>query len=168
MILCLDPGSVNFGYSILSMDGKIVDFGMLPPVTNLKDEQVFNLELRRFIKNLPDYNPEYIVYERFIPRFVTKGNTSEIINVLLGIIIQHYYRKNTKFISVTAATWKGFFKKNELMLENSSLPIHILDGIAIGLYFLWKRGIVDVEYIKYFKRKIHWIRIGNFFKNYWT
>lgn len=152
MILCLDPGVKNFGWSLVSLEGELIEVGMLDThINNLKDRIIFNSQVSDFIKEFKifrEFDFKYIIYERFMLRFRTYGNTGEIVNMLLGIIFRHFRKKEV--VSITAAAWKNFFKQNVLVMENEYLPIHILDSISMGLYFLTKEDRIDINYIKWF------------------
>lgn len=174
IIISVDPGRVNWAYSILNEKGKILKFGIWKKTINqLKDVSEYNTDLSKFVSKVEKFfhtykDCEYIlVYERMIPRgFNMKLNTAEIVNMCIGMFLGH--SKHKELIPLTAATWKNFCKKVNIDIHTKTAPVHVCDSIRMGLYFLIKQDKIDVKeaksIVKTFDSKDHGWKLK---KNIW-
>ncbi len=158
LLIGIDTGKVNVAYSIITKLGDLVEYGMLEnKITDFKDIDTFNRSLNLCKKELNNIVKKYkndkciLVYERFIPRFMQKGNIGEIANINIGLILDKF--KYVKAIPVVAQGWKtkfknkGFIEKKKSSLDNNTCPDHILDSICICLYYLWNQKMLTLEQI---------------------
>lgn len=136
-ILGLDPGKLNFAYSVIDTDTFEPSYGMLvhtvKDLTSKTDSQGrdFSHEIRGIIKR---FKIDYIVAERYMNRGRT-GTTNEVINIMLGLIIAQSPKIPKQLI--TAAQWKNSFNKidclNTVYGESRLVP-HVIDATFIALY----------------------------------
>lgn len=146
VLLSLDPGKHNFAYSCLTLKGNLLFSGMLDNTINeLKYPKPFTAnihmltkEFKRIAKEIPKGAKYRVVYERFIPRSMHRGNLGEITNMAIGIMLA--MSKADLYVPITAATWKNFFKKRGIVLQNKAYSVHQLDSMGIGLYYLQSQG----------------------------
>ena len=89
-VLGFDPGKNNFAYSHL-VDGKCVEYGFLPELGSLNQEdwtnnyKTFLLNFRSFLGRFPTV--QTIAIERYLPRpGMDVGSVSEPINLMIGMI----------------------------------------------------------------------------------
>jgi len=164
ILLSVDPGSKNFAYTLMTPKGNIIYTGMLKTtISDFSNPNIFTKNIKYIIKELQrliGYGKIKLVFERYIPRFLTKKNTSEITNIQIGMLISSY-----NFISVkpiTAATWKNFWNREELWATNDSVPEHILDSIFMGYHYLIKINKLTIPQVKKLSKKI-----GNINFNYY-
>lgn len=156
IIVALDPGKKWFAYSILSRKGKLLEYGLLGNrssmkkglISDLKSGTIFTVHCRDFIKNVKKIKRSIqkndavfvLTYERFIARGRSKGNLSEIISMLIGMLITVLWSNRCKkILPVTAAAWKVHRRKHGLVIDNNTLSEHISDSIGVAIYFLVKR-----------------------------
>ena len=174
LIIAVDPGRVNWAYSVLTTKGKILRFGLWKKTINqLKDISEYNYDLIKFIKKTNTFFQRYkdceyvLVYERMVPRsFNMKLNTAEIVNLCIGIFLGQ--SKHKELVPLTAATWKNFCKKTNLDIRTKTAPVHVCDSIRMGLYFLIKQNFIDLKDAKSLVRKFDKKDHGwKFTKNVW-
>jgi Holliday junction resolvasome RuvABC endonuclease subunit len=116
-ILGLDPGSVNYGFSVVRFDQvgkkleyKILECGMLGSL--LKDlSKPHKATLKKHLKEikgiLSDYQIDYIFAERYMTRGI-KGATVEAVNQMLGALDVSVKQEVTE---MPASTWKNRVNK---------------------------------------------------------
>lgn len=150
VILAIDPGKVNMGYSVIEYDDdtatiNILEVGMVKHT--IQDLKGYNIKpvVLAFNKEICTLIRKYKVTELTMERFVSRGllgSLSEFICIMQGILAI-----NTKikiFNLVTAATWKNCFNKNYVLndyyKEAKKLKIepHEIDAVMLGLYFINK------------------------------
>lgn len=141
VVLGLDPGKVNFGYSIILLRDraiKLLDKGVLKnTITDLKDNLynrtcVFDTEI---IDLVAVHGVTHIIGERFVSRGLL-GSLSEYVNIMLGICS---CRAKTDFQLLVPATWKNRFNKvYDLDKLYSELRVtkHEIDATLIALYYI--------------------------------
>lgn len=154
IILSIDPGKLNFAYSLMTLEGKLIKTGVFPnAITELKDPKVFTLDVKNFIKEVQNLTTKpqkfYLVFERFVPRGSRyMGNLIEITCMKIGIMLSSLIISNdVRIIPILASSWKNFFNKKNLKIENDSAPEHILDAICIGLYYLIQSNRLTISQI---------------------
>lgn len=159
IIIALDPGKKWFAFSILSKKGRLLEYGLLGNrssikkglINNLKSGTIFTIQCREFIKNVRRIKRRVqkndavfvLTYERFIARGRSKGNLSEIISTLIGMVITVLLSNRCKkVLPITAAAWKVHRRKHGLVIDNDTLSEHISDSIGVAIYFLVKRDYI--------------------------
>lgn len=160
VVIAVDPGRVNWAYSVLDTKGKIIAKGLwTKTIDELKDPEKINKDLKKFIFKVKKFFKLYdkysycLIYERMIPRsFNMKKNTAEIVNMCIGIFLSH--AKPVKLIPVTAASWKNYRKKHKIEIKNKTIPEHITDSISMGHYFLLQRKLIEISKVKKLVSKI--------------
>lgn len=162
-ILCLDPGTTNYGLSILNVDGKKLHLEGSKTVKNMvkdmKDPLPKYLAYKKELKDLGAF--DLVVAERFQARG-NKGPTVESISVMLAALLE-LYPKRTMFL--TASTWKNrvnrvfdlkAFYEDLKQAQVSVRPIserktiHELDSSLMGLYG-WARATNSQYYTAFEK-----------------
>ena len=143
-VLCLDPGSVNFGWSVIKIKNRkwsIVKCGMIRnTIKDLKGEEyeksidAFAVE---FSWMLTKARPTHVFAERYTSRI--RGTTIEAVNGMLGTasILTRAYNRKTMLRLVMAANWKFRIKKImdlESYYKTVGVPDHVVDSCFLGLY----------------------------------
>lgn len=146
-ILSLDPGTTNYGLSILSIqNGKLVLEGTKLVKNRVRDMKkpeaqykAYKAELRKLGKF------DLVVAERFQARG-NKGPTIECISLMLGALLELYPGKT---LFLTASTWKNRLNRSfdlkdyyeYLKTQQSHIrpvsarkTVHELDSSLMGLY----------------------------------
>lgn len=167
-ILGLDPGSSNFGWSVVRVKvGKTFHYKVLAngkiekTLHSLKDDvltdiNVFKAEIRKILRT---YKPTHLIAERFMTRGI-KGATIEYISVMLGVLTQMGI-KNIRFI--TAAQWKNRWNRHYRLddfYKRVGIEDHQVDATNIALYgaAIWHGApyfdyfASEAELIKFIKR----------------
>jgi hypothetical protein len=143
-ILSLDPGSRNFGISVVGVKDGVIDVVansmFTNPITSLVDRhktqrQVFLDELDLWL-NL--YKPNAVIAERFQSRG-GMGPLIELVSTMNAIIGMRALDLPCKFI--TAATWKNQWHRRfttplDYMYKVCRTAPHPLDATLIGCYGL--------------------------------
>ena len=148
ILLSIDPGKVNMGYSITEYKNNtvcILKVGMIQnTIQDLKGYNIkpvvlaFNKEICALIRK---FKVTEVTMERFVSRGLL-GSLSEFICIMQGILAINTRIK--VFNLVMAATWKNAFNKNynlkDFYKEAKAKQIepHEIDAVLIGLYFLNK------------------------------
>jgi hypothetical protein len=160
-ILGLDPGSVNFAYSIIEVEiysnskgttlvADTKETGIVKnPVASMRNSK---FELRDFLTDLDfivnrkGLNIQGIVLEQFQARGV-QTSLLEKVNVMIGGILTQFYHLDIDFFSASA--WKRSVKKvfdlDEEYKVITCTP-HELDATLIGLYGAFKLLKIDPFY----------------------
>lgn len=174
IILSVDPGKYNFAYSFLTPTGKLLKTGMLTHrMTDLKNVKLANQEIDGFLeetKNLITGKKVRLVFERFVPRGGNyHGNLIEITCLKIGMLISMLKTFNICYtIPILAATWKNFYNKNSLWIQNDSIPEHITDAMNIGYYYLIKNNKITISQVKKFVKVYNKTNFGWYmYKNEW-
>jgi hypothetical protein len=142
-ILACDPGKNNFAISILKITPlgiKILYLGMLVNTINdltptgelLNQHRKFHLELLTLVTK---YKVKAIVAERFQNRGRMRGNSGELVNVMLGSIL---CLPVEKVLLITPAQWKNALNKQLILKDMYSYGLveHKVDAVFIGCYGL--------------------------------
>jgi hypothetical protein len=156
-ILSCDPGSINFGFSVLTgriQDGeisfKVVANGMCPcPLKrvkkskDLRDQQV---QFQLWFENLIfKHNIDAVCAERFMARGLL-GPLGEYIGIMLGMMGLILIQKNKKPLKIfPAATWKNAVRRNaddkeflDKTYKIAKVPPHQLDASLMGVWTLYQ------------------------------
>jgi hypothetical protein len=166
-LLALDPGTTNFGWAIVRLDGKkpsVEKCGMLPITVkelrgNLKEEVL--LFAKPFTKLLKEVKVDGIVCERYIARRM--GKTIESVNIMIGAIA---ILSGVLGVNIyPAMTWKNFLKRSwqlekiddyysefENVNRKSGIPDHCIDASLIGIYELTKTYSLNISSVAIRKR----------------
>lgn len=140
-VLSLDPGCVNFAYTV-TIDHKVVKSGMLKnPMNSITEESIAAFRTE-FLYIIDTYKPQVLIAERFlIRRFLTK--LAEFVGIMIGIITEMCSLRKIKLKLITSATWKLSIKKlldlkelYKLAKKQHKLQPHSVDSMLIGRYFL--------------------------------
>lgn len=150
-ILCLDPGTTNFGLSILCVKGKKLSIEGSKTVKNLvkdmKDPEPKYLAFKEEIRALGDF--DLVVVERFQARG-GKGPLVELVTLMLAGVMEVFPGKT---VFLTASTWKNrvnkVFDLKEYYedLKQAQAPVrpvsarktvHELDSSLMGLYAFFR------------------------------
>lgn len=156
ILISLDPGKDNFAFCCMTKNAKILEYGMISNTilemkfadTFTKQTKLFIAEVKRFLKILPKASSYRIVYERFIPRSLHKGNLGELTNIMIGMLLATSNLKTECVVPITAAAWKCFLKKHDLYFSNKNLTQHSIDSMCIGFYYLHKNEYITFEQLQ--------------------
>lgn len=171
ILLCVDPGKNNFAYSILDRKGKLLDYMLIlstfNDLTSGKEVIKARNKLLRIFTNIHKSWPtsKYnfaLVYERFIPRSMQRGNLGEIVNMCIGGLLFSFPPVTATVVPLTAASWKNYVKKQNWVLNNATIPIHVLDSIMMGYYWLHKTErlkstVITKNIASLNRRKFGWV-----------
>ena len=143
VVLGLDPGKVNFGYSVVetNSEGKyrVLECGVLKTtVTELKVG--LSGQVAAFKKQMSDIvsrnHVTHIVGERFVSRGLL-GALSEYVNLMLGICSCLC----PDFCLIIPAQWKNAANKHICLVDyykHIKVPAHIVDSTMIAIYYIDK------------------------------
>ena len=149
IIICIDPGKLNYGFSIMDTYGKVFKYGMISNTITILKGRKFSKQKDAFLNEIKKtFNTDkytILIIERFMNRGMLRGNTGECTLIMMGLLIGSIKGHTILF---TAAQWKNFFRKEEIIFDNKNISDHIRDSISMGLYFLVKE-----RYIKLSKAK---------------
>lgn len=154
-ILALDPGSSNFGWSVLKAESptkiRVVATGMI--VNRIKELKIAaTAQLAPFIEELEqlieDFNVNAVAIERYMTRGIG-GTTIELVNVMIGAVLlktalgksstaRMLRRSRRKFLAIPASQWKNELNRNGSLeafyaMAPTCTP-HQMDSIGIGVY----------------------------------
>jgi hypothetical protein len=143
LVLGLDPGSKNFGISIVgTKDGKVKVYAnsvMMKPVNDLvsfgASSDAFAAELASWV-NL--YKPSGFTAERFQTRGIS-GPTIEMVSAMIGLIRGKY--PNLPIKLTIASTWKNKVNRRfgvdlKEIYPTTRVQPHQLDATLIAIYGL--------------------------------
>lgn len=159
IILGLDPGSANFGYSVVQRGKRmcILEFGQIddtvknltaksqkPPKSRKKDGPIPPLKdgMFRFLSVIEVLFNQYPIEELNAERFQTrgiKGKSTELVSFMLGMLGLYCRQKNIKFNVTIAGTWKNRVNRcwplDDLYVFGKELGLspHEIDAILIGM-----------------------------------
>lgn len=182
-ILGMDPGTVNNAFCKAVFDGKkkvmtSLELGFIQnPFRNLKEgpddvgktlvpqmEQggiMFINELRVLMGG---FKPHYIITERFQSRPGAGTKTSELVNMMHGMVFILAQQGGVAVRYPLASSWKNWCKTSFELEElykwahkTYKLPPHPVDALMMVAYELHRRGIVDKVSFVLAKR---WIKMA--------
>lgn len=155
IIISMDPGKENYSVAVqvIDEDKPSVEFVKLLNfrIRDLKEkaDPPFEEQLKGFIKEITEilntYNPTECSMERYQVRFRTMGCTTEVVNVMIGVVSSLCYERGITVKLVIAGEWKNHFNRvSPLPLEYvyksiKKLPPHIIDSGLIGLYCSFRK-----------------------------
>ena len=157
-VLALDPGIVNFGYSLLKVENRkisIIRCGTIHRKYLISDinTQVMRPKFQRFIRMfktlLKKSKPDAVIFERFIIQ--RRGLSGEGVNQMIAAIVLTC--GITPSTQVMAATWKARIKKlsnNKTFLDQmykavKPVPDHAVDATFQGLFFIEKELQIPIN-----------------------
>ena len=113
-ILSLDMGSKNLAFGVLA-NQKLEALGFIENTVHNLIDPYFLPNLKAFGKEfeslLQKYKPDVVLMERFQNRGMFKGNSSEYLNIMIGIISAICLRKKLYVYLTTASQWKLQFSR---------------------------------------------------------
>lgn len=150
--LCADPGSSNYGFSIVEMKlypGKNAVFKVLTNglvenrVNALNRADLFEDQVKSHLREMKGYIEEYnvdcIIIERYMTRGI-KGSTIEFVNVMIGALSVVAFAKKLKVKTLPASQWKNELKRRGEDLKSRYKQVlttpHQLDSVLMGIYGL--------------------------------
>ena len=191
VFLSCDPGISNFAYTVFKISYpdknlpilervlqiydslEILDYSFIQtPITELKYPNIIP-RVDSFIQDnlqLRNYEPDYIVLERFQARGITRGPANEIINYHIALVLSLFSSEQGKDTSIKAgrllipAQWKRYYtiskgdsfletKYGELKLQDKlykkKVKIHHLDSLFMGLFFYLDLYVEDKDTVEF-------------------
>lgn len=152
LVLGADPGSKNFGISLVGLHkGKVTVYAnsvMMCPVDSLVEFSRTSTAFLRELKGWMAYQPDGVVAERF----QTRGNGGpliELVSSMLGLIRGRYPTLPVKL--TIASAWKNRVQRRfgvdlrEIYPEIAVQP-HQLDAALIGVYGLEEGLQTTIDY----------------------
>ena len=162
LVIGVDPGVNNLGWCITLPDGELAQWGLLTEtLVDLKttdDIKTFRKNMIGLITTLNSitrkkYLPDFVM-ERYMPRGMRRGNQVERINIIIGYLLGMVsYRRA---FMVQASTWKNRREREYTLVENSTVPDHMVDTYTLTLYYLEK--VRDVLSTRDVKRRLRDVR----------
>lgn len=173
-VLAVDPGSTNFGFSLIEVNGKtprIVACGMLDKqmLVHSLNEQTLSEAVSRFSnvfdKLLKATRASCISAERYLIQ--RRGTTGESVNMMLGLMAD----RGLPMQIFMAATWKARLKKHlqhelvdlyKITYDGKRrLPDHAIDATMQGLFFCERELGVPLKWnMETLARKIEQCYLG--------
>lgn len=143
-VLSLDPGVTNCAWAVLDSGRsgavKLLATGMIQnTVREFTGDAVressarFTNEIQQLVE---EYSVTHLIAERFMSRGM-KGLTIELVNAMLGILINGWKGRRGTLKLVTAAQWKNEWNRNSdltAFYAECDCEVHQVDAIGIGLY----------------------------------
>ena len=147
-ILSLDPGTKNYGYSVIEFDSspriRLKKAGRLfSTVYRLNQNLMVQIaEYSAAIHRLIDeHSVRLIIAERYMSRRMG-GTTIECVNAMLGVIMEICESRGVRLKLIPASQWKNEVERQtegllpSLYQEGKANKItpHTIDAVMIGLY----------------------------------
>jgi hypothetical protein len=165
-ILALDPGSANFGWSVVQVTGpakfRVIATGMVQNTVRELKTDVMG-QVNPFVKELQGYMDEFGVNAVAIERYMTRGiggTTIESVNFMIGVVMSLcYQRPRKRFLAIPASQWKNEFNRHssleQLYKDAPTCTPHQLDSVGIGVYagYFWY-GLKPYESFDKLRKKI--------------
>lgn len=143
-VLSLDPGVTNCAWAALKSDRdgrvKLLGTGMIQNTVKeftgdavCESSSKFTREIQQLME---EFSVTHLIAERFMSRGM-KGLTIELVNAMLGILINSWKGRLGTFKLITAAQWKNEWNRNSDLTAFYSMcacEVHQVDAIGIGLY----------------------------------
>jgi Holliday junction resolvasome RuvABC endonuclease subunit len=142
-VLGLDPGKDNHAFCVCQFDietglkYKLVTTGMIKctikeliGISAKEEAKKYRRELQALVKK---YDVDVIIAERFQNRGRMFGNSSELVNIMLGVLLNI----NVEVRLITASQWKNAFNKIYTLKDfykEVPLVAHRIDASLIGIY----------------------------------
>jgi hypothetical protein len=150
-ILALDPGTGNYGYSILrgklekgkAPNLRVLKFGRLH-TTVREIKQGLVAQVAAYLETLRDIHAEYgithVVGERYQSRRMG-GTTIESVNIMIGLTLGFCQERGIPCKFIPASQWKNEMSRNGIELEEiyagvkpAKITPHAVDASSIGEY----------------------------------
>ena len=114
-IMSFDMGVKNCAYAVLK-NKKLMDLGFFQATISNLIDPYFNIDLDKFVVEftglLDKHKPDAIVAERFQNRGMFRGNGSELINIMIGLMARICHERKIYIMLIPAAQWKTQFNRN--------------------------------------------------------
>lgn len=143
-ILSLDPGTVNFGWSVIdaTKTPRIIKCGMLrSPIKELTHD--LHTDVANYTNEIAwliaKSKAEVLVCERYSTRI--RGTTNEAVNIQIGVALREFLSIGGNTWLYMPMTWKAAAKKwldgtiDPLYKECRPVPNHPTDASLIGVYY---------------------------------
>jgi len=173
-VLSLDPGVTNCAWAVLESDRrgrvKLLGTGMIQNTVKEFTGDGVRESSRKFIGEIQqlieEFSVTHLIAERFMSRGM-KGLTIELVNAMLGILLNSWKGRRGTFKLVTAAQWKNEWNRNSDLTTFYGMcncEVHQVDAIGIGLYGIdhWFNRKPFEHIRKIEKTLINQIRLRNF------
>ena len=154
-IISFDPGEKNFAYSMNmhknegGLKHKVIKNGLVANcINNLKTSEILEGQHIKFCdeisRMIAEFQPDFVVMERFMGRGIKVGTTSETTNIMIGVIITLCRSLNIPFKLVNASTWKNAYNAARSKIEPNNIKDeykligttpHQYDATMIGIYY---------------------------------
>lgn len=143
-ILALDPGTSNFGWSVLEValpfKPRLLASGLVQrPVTEIIGQHVgdqIETLLREIGEIAQEFSIDHLIAERYMARGM-KGSTIELVNCMLGALVARSSVKSQNIKLIPAAQWKNEFNRIynlDEFYKSVNCVDHQADASLIGLY----------------------------------
>jgi Holliday junction resolvasome RuvABC endonuclease subunit len=147
-ILSLDPGTKNYGYSVIEFDAsskiRLKKAGRLFSTIHKLNQDLMSQisEYSSAIHRLIDeHSVRLIIAERYMSRRMG-GTTIECVNAMLGVLMEICESRGLRLKLIPASQWKNDVERQregqlpELYQEGKANKItpHTIDAVMIGLY----------------------------------
>ena len=140
-IIGFDPGKVNFGYSIVDLNGtiEIVNSGLITPATGVHGIPTWMDTVAELIE---DFSPKYLVVEQYQYRG-RASRDAEINNLMIGSAVATAEYMEVASYLVAPSTWKRWRKANEDLIEKVDAlktygSDHERDATFIPVWFYYR------------------------------
>ena len=173
-VLSLDPGVTNCAWSVLEAGRtgmpKLLATGMIR--NTIKEftgddlesrSKLFSNEIQQLVE---EFSVTHLIAERFMSRGM-KGLTIELVNAMLGILINLWAGAPGSMKFITAAQWKNEWNRNSDLTayySRCACEVHQVDSIGIGLYGIdhWfnRKPFENIRSLE--KRLVKQINLRNF------
>jgi len=114
-IMSFDMGVKNCAYAVLK-DKKLKTLGFFESTISNLIDPYFNMDIDKFVSEftglLDKHMPNAIVAERFQNRGMFRGNGSELINIMIGLMARICHERKIYIMVIPAAQWKTQFNRN--------------------------------------------------------
>ena len=143
-ILALDPGTSNFGWSVLEVQRpfkvSLLASGLIErPMTEMAGSH-FGDQIEALLDEISEITQEFgtchLIAERYMARGM-KGSTIELVNCMLGALVARSGLKSQNVKLLPAAQWKNEFNRIynlEEFYKSVNCVDHQADASLIGLY----------------------------------
>jgi Holliday junction resolvasome RuvABC endonuclease subunit len=147
-LLSLDPGTKNYGYSVIEFDStnkiRLKKAGRLFSTVHKLNQDLMG-QIDRYSsaihKLIDDHSVKLIIAERYMSRRMG-GTTIECVNAMLGVLMEIASSRKLRLKLIPASQWKNEVERqrngqlDELYAGGKAEKItpHTIDAVMIGLY----------------------------------
>lgn len=105
-----DPGRFNFGWCLYARSGGVQNSGVIEGLENVKFIPLYRKQVLRLFKT---FRPDSVAIERFHSQPGRGSKTNlELVNLAIGILIEHCIKTRIPWTLVTASTHKRWLALN--------------------------------------------------------